>query len=79
VEKQSKDDPNINELDVRSLREFWGNKIVESVHNQHCSDGDRDGSFEMLSFEVESFLQGFFVPILIACICYYLSNDDNAH
>ena len=78
VEKQSKDDPNINKLDVRSLREFWRNRIVESVHDQHCSDRDGDGGFEMFSFEVESCLKWSCVNCFNAYNQYYLSNDDDA-
>ena len=48
VKKQPINDPNVNELDCWCLREFRSNRVVESVHYQHGSDGNRNAGLEML-------------------------------
>ena len=57
VEKKAKGDPNINELDVGGLREICSNRVVESVHDQHGGDSDRNTCFEMFLSKVKGSLK----------------------
>ena len=57
VKKQSINNPNVDELDCWCYWQFWGHRVVESVHNQHGSDRDRDACLEMLFAEEQGGLE----------------------
>ena len=51
MEKKPINNPNANEFDSWCLRQFRGYRVVEGVHNQHCSDRNWNACLEMLFAE----------------------------
>ena len=57
MKKHSIDDPNIDKLDCWCLRQFWSYRVVESVHNQHGSNGNSNACIKMLLTEEQGCLK----------------------
>ena len=57
VDEQPVHDPYIHEFDAGGLRQFRGDRAVESVHDQHGSDGHWDARLEMLCLEIQGDLE----------------------
>ena len=57
VNEEPIDDPDINELYCRCLRQFRSYRVVECVHDQHCSDRNRDTGLEMLLAKIQGCLK----------------------
>ena len=57
VDEQPVHDPDIHEFNAWGLRQFWGDRTVESVHDQHGCNSHGDAGLEMLSLEVQGDLE----------------------
>ena len=51
VDKQAKNNPNVDEFNLWCFGQLWSNRVVESVHDEHGGDGHGDAGLEMFFSE----------------------------
>ena len=57
VNKQAKNNPNIDEFNLWCFGQLWSNRVVESVHDEHGGDSHGDAGLEMFFSEENCCLQ----------------------